>query len=95
MSEQNEINLKDAILKILIEFDERDRGWYYGSEEIQDELYVQYKLSPTMKEIKVHLRALKAENLAITQPIFSEDGKLNGSGWFFNYYKYPNGLKEI
>jgi hypothetical protein len=91
---QNTKELQGAIFQILKRWDKVDRGWWRGYGQLDEELQEDYGLKVIYLDLyKDALRSLKAEGKVITMPIFDMDWKLNGSGWFFNYFELKNDLK--
>jgi hypothetical protein len=90
---KNTKELQDAIFQILKRWDKVERGWWHGYGQLDIELEENYGLKVIGLDLyKDALRTLKAEGKVITMPIFDPDGKLNGTGWFFNYKDLKNDL---
>jgi len=83
----DKVMAKDVILRELL-YVKPDNFWY-GYGQLQDTLLalgITHRLCPGMPveagAIKKLLRELKAEDKVCTRPVFGEDGKINGTGWF-------------
>ena len=76
--------ISDVILNILIYWHETDAGWWYGHDTLKEQIADRSLIIPTDKQVLKCLRFLKDNNKIITLPIYKDNGKLNGSGWFYN-----------
>ena len=75
---------KEAILEILEYWHETNQGWWYGYDDLQDDIYWGCGISATLDEIKKTLQELKSEGKVKTETIYKEqNGLLNGKGWFY------------
>ena len=80
-----EYPLLDAVVKIFIEWDEKNRGWYYGFSALLDDLYHITGKMENEKEIRKILRKLVKDKILRCEGIFNEsNGMLNGKGYFYN-----------
>jgi len=74
-----------VVLEVLEYWHYKERGYWYGMMCLQEEIDHKTNKYYSHEAIKKALRELKKEGKVITEPIFNEcDGKLNGSGWFYN-----------
>lgn len=91
---QNTKQLQDAIFEILKEWDAENRGYWFGYGQLDEQLRNEHGLhTESLKLYKKALQSLKAEGKVMTTALFREDnGLLNGTGWFFNYFKLKNEL---
>ena len=77
--------LLDAVVKIFKEWDQKNRGWYYGFSALIDDLYTITGKMEDEKEVKKILRKLGKDKILRCESIFDgSNGKLNGKGYFYN-----------
>ena len=81
--------LKNAVLEVMKHWDEkRDRGWWYGYEELADYILDKFNIIVTEPELRPALKQLHKEGKVYVTCIFNEQtGMLNGSGYFYNHQK--------
>jgi len=78
------MKLKEAIIQVLELWKEVgifDGGTWLGYQELEAELFAN-GINTSKKEIKLALKELLVENKVIYSPLFREDLKLAGNGYF-------------
>lgn len=77
--------LLDAVVKIFKEWDNKNRGWYYGFSALIDDLYDITGEMEDEKEVRKILKKLVKDKILKCEVTFNEsNGKLNGKGYFYN-----------
>lgn len=86
--EKYNTSLKKAILQVMIDWDKRDRGYWFGYDCMQDDLFVDFKIEAYIPQIKEVLKELHNEGEVYVEGIMNKsNGLFNGSGYFYNFEK--------
>ena len=61
---------------------DEEKGWWSGYDNIRNVLFNRLNIHFTKRQIKATLTDLKSVGYVYTDPIFDDEMKLNGQGWF-------------